>query len=82
MASVLDRFRLDGQVAVVTGGARGLGRATAEAFVDVLSAACATANVENVAEAAARATIVAAVLNVQDLSVTCAPPLSRQVSGI
>src|SRR5262249_2420083 len=33
MPSALDRFRLDGQVAVVTGGARGIGRATTEAVV-------------------------------------------------
>src|SRR5262249_22941288 len=30
--NVLDRFRLDGRVAVVTGGARGLGRAIADAL--------------------------------------------------
>src|SRR4051794_31914938 len=32
MANVLDRFRLDGKVAVVTGGARGLGRVISDAL--------------------------------------------------
>lgn len=32
--SVLDRFRLDGRTALVTGGSRGLGRATAQALAE------------------------------------------------
>jgi len=33
--SILDRFRLDGQTTIVTGGNRGIGRAIAEGFADV-----------------------------------------------
>lgn len=33
-SSILDRFRLDGQVAIVTGSGRGIGAATAVAFAD------------------------------------------------
>ena len=50
---ILDRFRLDGQVAVVTGAGRGLGAAVAVAFAevgaDVLIAARTKTELESVA---------------------------------
>ena len=52
--SVLDQFKLDGQVVVVTGGGRGIGEAIAlgmaEAGADIVLAARRTAEIEAVAE--------------------------------
>jgi len=52
--SILERFRVEGQVAVVTGGGRGIGEAIAlglaEAGADVVVAARRTAEVEAVAD--------------------------------
>ncbi|MFI5043904.1 MAG: SDR family NAD(P)-dependent oxidoreductase, partial [Acidimicrobiales bacterium] len=51
---VLDRFRVDGQVALVTGAGRGIGRASAlalaEAGADVVVAARTADQIEAVAE--------------------------------
>src|SRR5262245_3925919 len=52
--TAIDRFRLDGRVAWITGGARGLGRAIAEALATAGASVALSARAIQAAEAAAR----------------------------
>ena len=52
--SVLDQFRLDGKVAIVTGGSRGLGKVIANALAEAGASVVLTARTLEPAEASAR----------------------------
>jgi NAD(P)-dependent dehydrogenase (short-subunit alcohol dehydrogenase family) len=52
--NVLDRFRLDGKVALITGGTKGLGRAMADALASAGASIALTGRTSETAEAVAK----------------------------
>jgi 7-alpha-hydroxysteroid dehydrogenase len=76
---LMDRFRLDGKVALVTGAGRGIGRGCALAFAEVgASVVCAARTAEQIAETAAEVEK----LGGRALAVTCAVSQPVQLDAL
>jgi NAD(P)-dependent dehydrogenase (short-subunit alcohol dehydrogenase family) len=78
--SVLDQFRLDGKVALVTGGARGLGRVIAEAFAEVGASVAITSRDADAAGTAANE--IAQSRGGRTLGVSCDVSVGRSVDAV
>ena len=76
---ILDRFRLDGRVALVTGGSRGLGRVMAEALAEVGASVVLTSRHQDAAQAAAHE--ISSTYGVQALGLACDSSKGADVSA-